>query len=108
MSDAIHARLDGEFRTRRVGKFRVKGRQEVTVVHELLGPARQDQEPEWIAKYHQALAALDENNIPAALEFFTAASACRGPLGDGPSRLFIDRIHSGEPIQSGILDIREK
>ncbi len=108
MSDAIHARLGGGFRTRRVGRFRVKGRKEAVVVHELLGPARQDREPEWIGEYHLALAALDRNQTQTALDHFSAANARRGPGGDGPSRFFMERIQSGGPIHSGIVEIKEK
>ena len=108
MSDAIHARLDGGFRSRRVGRFRVKGRKEAVVVYELLGPARQDREPEWIGEYHLALAALDRNQPQTALEHFSAANARRGPGGDGPSRFFMERIQVGEPIHSGVVEIKEK
>jgi adenylate cyclase len=108
MSDAVHARLDGEFRTRRVGKFRVKGRKEVTVVHELLGPAREATEPEWIGRYHLALEALNENNTQQALELFTAVNAMRGQNGDGPSRFFITRINNDEVIRDGVFEMKEK
>jgi class 3 adenylate cyclase/CHASE2 domain-containing sensor protein len=108
MSAAIHARLDGEFRTRRVGKFCVKGRKEFTDVYELLGPARETQEPEWISLYHQALAALDQNDTRTALELFTAANAKRGSRGDGPSRFFIERLQQDEPICDGIIELKEK
>jgi adenylate cyclase len=108
MSEAILARLDGEFLTRCVGKFRVKGRQEFTAVHELLGPARQEHAPEWIAQYHQALAALDQNDTAGALELFAAVNAKRFPRGDGPARFFLERLKAGEPIRDGIVEIKEK
>ena len=103
MSEAVRDQLNGEFRTRLVGKFRVKGRQEVTPVHELLGPAIKAHEPEWIAHYHRALDALEENNPARALELFTAVIDLRGPPDDGPSRFFIDRLQSGDPIHDGIV-----
>jgi adenylate cyclase len=108
MSQSIRACLGDEFHTRRVGTFRVKGRQEVTVVHELLGPAREMPEPAWIAPYHQALDALDANHTPKALELFTAVSAMRGPSGDGPSRFFIERLKSADHPRDGIVEIKEK
>ena len=103
MSDAVHSRLDGEFRTRRVGKFRVRGRQEVTTVHELLGPAVEQREPPWIADYHQALDALEHNDTSRALDLFTAVNNTRPPRGDGPSRFFIDLLKSGKPTPDGIV-----
>ena len=108
MSEAIHDRLDGEFRTRRVGKFCVKGRKEFTVVYELLGPAREEHEPEWISLYHQALVALDGNDTAMALEFFAAANAKRSSRGDGPSRFFIERLKQNEPMPDGIVELKEK
>jgi adenylate cyclase len=108
MSDAVHARLNGEFRTRMVGRFRVKGRREVVTVHELLGPALQQNEPEWIALYQRAVSELQENRPEAALECFVAADAAREPRGDGPSRFFISRLREGEGIPDGVYDMKEK
>ncbi len=108
MSDAIYVHLDGEFRTRHVGKFRVKGRKESVLVYELLGPAHQDTEPEWITKYHLALQALNEGDNSRALELFCAAKLSRGSCGDGPSEFFIKLLRSGELIQDGIVDLTEK
>lgn len=105
MSDAMHSRMDGGFRTRRVGAFRLKGHGEVVTVHELLGPALQEREPEWILKYHQGLVALEGDDTRGALEYFAAANAYRGALGDGPSRFFIDRINSGEALPSGVVQV---
>lgn len=108
VSEAIHARLNGEFQTRRVGKFRVKGRQQVTVVYELLGPADGKPEPAWIASYHLALAALDVQNLPRARELFDRVNRSRGARGDGPSRFFIERLTTGESILDGVIEIKEK
>ena len=108
MSDAVHAHLKGEFRTRKVGKFRVKGRKEVVVVYELLGPAIQDREPEWITLYHKAVEALNDNDTGKALDLFARVNTEREPRGDGPSRFFIEKINSGEPIHDGVYEMKEK
>jgi adenylate cyclase len=108
MSDAVSSRLKGEFRTRRVGKFRVKGRKEVVEAYELLGPVRQEHEPEWITRYHQAIAALEANDPGKAVELFAAVIAERGPRGDGPSRFFIERLEAGESMRDGIFEMKEK
>jgi len=108
LSEAIRAKLDDEFRTRRVGKFRFKGRKEVTVVHELLGPAVAKQEPAWITEFHRALDALDANQTALAIPIFTAVNAMRDSTGDGPSRFFIDRLQAGESIEDGIVTLKEK
>jgi adenylate cyclase len=96
MSDAVVSRLDGSFRTRRVGRFRVKGRNEPVGLHELLGPALQDSQPEWLTAYHAALSLLENNNIDGALAGFAAVESMRESQGDGPSRFFMERIQSGD------------
>jgi adenylate cyclase len=108
MSDAVCSRLKGEFRTRRVGKFRVKGRKDFTVVHELLGPAFEEQQPQWITDYHRALDALDQNDIDQALEFFSAVNAGRGTGGDGPSRFFIEHLKNDNTVRDGVVEMKEK
>lgn len=108
LSDAVHAHLNGEFRTRNVGKFRVKGRKEAVMVYELLGPVIQESEPEWITLYHQAIAALNDNQPQKALEIFSAVNKEREPRGDGPSRFFINQLNAGELIPNGIFEMKEK
>jgi adenylate cyclase len=108
LSDAVHAHINGEFRTRQVGKFRVKGRKEAVVVYELLGPAIQETEPHWITLYHQAIRALNEDDAQKALEIFIAVDREREPRGDGPSRFFIDQIKAGNVIPGGIFEMKEK
>ena len=108
LSDAVHARLNGEFRTRKVGKFRVIGRKEVVLVHELLGPALQQKEPEWITLYHEAVEALGDNQPQKALALFTAVNAQRDLRGDGPSRFYIEQINAGQIDANGIFEMKEK
>ena len=73
ISDEVQQRLGGEFRTRLVGRFKVKGRREVTVIHELLGPVVRPGEPEWISFYHQALEAYAQQGFQRG----TQAVPCR-------------------------------
>ncbi len=108
MSDAVHAHLNGEFRTRKVGNFRVKGRKEAVVVYELLGPVVQESEPEWITLYHRAIDALNDNDTQKALELFSAVETGREPRGDGPSRFFIKQINAGERMPDGVFEMKEK
>ncbi len=108
MSDAVASRLDGGFRTRRVGSFRVKGRSEPVEIHELLGPVLQDLDPAWLTAYHAALSQLENNDLDGALAGFTAVDAMRERSGDGPSRFFIERIRSGEIAENGIVELKDK
>lgn len=108
MSDAVANCLDDSFRTRRVGRFRVKGRREPVEIHELLGPAREERQPAWIACYHSALDALEAGDMNSALEAFAATDALRAPTGDRPSRFFQERIREGELAADGIVELKEK
>lgn len=108
ISDDVQSRLKGEFVTRKVGKFQVKGRKEAVGVHELLGPAPQDHESTWMTLYQQALSALDANQSQQAFDLFTAADQARGTGGDGPSRFWIARLHASDPIPDGVFEMKEK
>lgn len=107
MSGAIREHLDPAFRARRVGTFRVKGRREPVEIHELLGPALQPDEPQWITIYHQALAALETGAIDEAAAGFTAADSQRTG-GDGPSKFMLERIRQGDPFEHGLVELKEK
>ncbi|MGJ8641837.1 MAG: CHASE2 domain-containing protein [Luteolibacter sp.] len=106
MSGSIQKHIDGEFITRLVGKFCVKGKKDHVDVYELIGPA--GPEPEWIAMYREAFETLEQNNRKRALELFTAVNKVRGDNGDGSSRYFIDKLNSGEPMPDGIVALKEK
>jgi adenylate cyclase len=108
MSEQLKILIDDQFRTRRVGKLKVKGRREVVVVHELLGPVRHKSEPEWIGAYHHALDLLESGNSEDALVAFHAVEALRGQGGDGPSKFFINHIESGDILPDGTVELNEK
>jgi adenylate cyclase len=106
MSDEVHRRLGDGFVTRKVGHFRVKGRREITIIHELLGPAVNGT-PEWIGIYHEALAALTADRPDQACELFMKTSATKGET-DGPSAFFMKRLDAGERISGGVIEMTEK
>ena len=64
-------------------------------------------EPEWIAIYHSALAALVENDPAKARELFLATEASKGGR-DGPCLFFLKRLDAGEPIRDGVVEMTEK
>lgn len=106
MSDEVQRRLGDAFVTRKVGHFRVKGRREITIIHELLGPAVNGT-PEWIGIYHAALAALAANQPQLACELFIKTSASKGEK-DGPSAFFMKRLDAGELISGEVVEMTEK
>jgi len=107
LSDVVYEHLNHEFRTRRVGKFRVKGRQDITTVYELLGPATQTELPAWVNDYHAALITLEAEDFGQARRLFAQVDQAR-LHGDGPSRFFIDLLARGERPLNGVVDLKEK
>lgn len=108
MSDAVASKLDASFRKRRVGTFRVKGRKEPVVIHELLGPALEHSEPMWLAVYHEALTRLEENDTAAAAAGFTRVIALREGCDDGPSAFFLDQLRKDAVAEGGMVTLLEK
>jgi adenylate cyclase len=108
LSGEVKEAAVGEFRTRFVGNFIVKGRDEPVEVHELLGPIIQESEPTWISAYNGAMAALRSGTTEEALIHFQRADELRTPDGDGPSRYFIKLIKSSGPPVDGIVKLTEK
>ena len=102
LSDEIVRELTGEFFTRRVGVFRVKGRKGLTVVHELVGPSRDLAKPEWIESYESALEALQGNDFERARELFETVEASRNK-GDGPSRFHLEALAKGDISKEGVV-----
>lgn len=108
LSDQIHRHIGDEFETRRVGRFRFKGRRSPTTVHELLGPAARLDHTEWTVTYGQALDALEAGAIADARTLFERVDNLRLRSGDGPSRFFLDLIDREIPIPAGVVDLLAK
>ncbi len=107
LSESVQAHLGGEFCTRRVGQFRVKGRVESTTVYELLGPASQTELPQWAATYHAGLEAFEKGDPYKARNLFVQTDQSRRQ-GDGPSQFFLNFISSGEKSAAGVVELKEK
>lgn len=107
ISEAVCQQVGAEFRTRLVGRLKVKGRKEITVVHELLGPRNVEAKPEWLVIYEQALGLLRENKPEQAGEIFRAVEASKGDP-DGPSSFYLKRLADGDHIVNGVVEMTEK
>jgi adenylate cyclase len=108
LSDEVRSHLGDEFVTRKVGSFRVKGRKEPTVAHELLGPTEDVAQPVWLAVYLEALEALGNDDFKQARRLFTQTDAMCGCNGDGPSRFYLGLLDRGAEIKAGIYDMTTK
>ena len=107
-SEEFRRELGDEFHTRRVGRFRVKGRDEATTIHELVGLREDGPAPAWIAEYHDALDTLEANAPEQAATLFQALDERRQPKGDGPSSFFVDYLATVRGIQDGIVRLNVK
>lgn len=109
LSEAVQEHIAGEFCTRRVGQFRVKGRVDTTTVYELLGPAPTTELPEWARRYEAALSAFESGNRTRAKDLFEQTNRLRlDAQGDGPSRFFLEHLAKGHDTQTGIVELRDK
>ena len=108
VSEEVRSHLGDEFITRKVGAFKVKGRKEPTVAHELLGPTADVAVPSWLASYHEALAALENDDFEGARRLFAETDAMRTDGGDGPSRFYLALLDRGAEIKGGVFEMTEK
>jgi adenylate cyclase len=108
VSEEVRSHLGDEFVTRKVGTFKVKGRKEPTVAHELLGPAQDVSVPPWLVVYGDALAALEDDDFEMARRLFVETDAMREGEGDGPSRFYVALLDRGAEIKGGVFEMTEK
>ncbi|QJE97250.1 adenylate/guanylate cyclase domain-containing protein [Luteolibacter luteus] len=107
ISEEVRQQIDKEFRTRLVGRLKVKGRKEITVVHELLGPQEGRPEPEWLGIYGKALELLHANDPEQAEELFRCVERAKG-APDGPSAFYLKRLADGDRVTDGVVEMTEK
>ena len=78
ISEDVESRLNGEFHTRKLGSFRVKGRKEPTAVFELVGPVAEIEKPKWSEVYGKGVAALENDDLEKARQCFKEVDGMRG------------------------------
>jgi len=95
LSDDTAQRLGGKFLLRRLGAFRVKGKAQAVVIHELLGEDAAAR-PAWLDQFDRALGAWTAGDLDGARAGFEAVLAARGGA-DGPSRFYLQRLATAVP-----------
>ncbi len=108
MSEDVAHLVGHEFCTRRLGQFRVKGRRDVTGVHELLGPRSNTVLPDWAELYEQALTAFEEGEKADAKRLFEETLRARIDGNDGPSTFFLEAIAKAEGREEGVVEMGER
>lgn len=91
MADSTHAKLDGRFTTRCLGKFILVGKKTQITVHELLGPAANSADFPWRETFARALAAFQRRDLETAAILFQQVHDERAAV-DGPSQFYLKEI----------------
>jgi adenylate cyclase len=113
VSDAVHRQLGDSFITRRLGEFRVAGKKDSVVIHELLCRREaQNGEAKWISRFEEALAVFRTGNFTDAAKLMNETRELRGGK-DGPSEFYlrkIDRLSSDGALENwtGVVELSEK
>ena len=112
ITEAVREKCGDEFLTRRLGEFRVAGRGEVCLVHELLGPVQEMARAEWCVIFEKGVDAFRSGNLQ------TAARAMRETIeiregGDGPAEFYLTQIARLEtaplpPGWNGVIEFAAK
>ena len=113
ISDAVHAQLGDGFATRRLGEFRVAGKTQSVVIHELL--CRRDVmkgEQIWIERFQEGLQSFRAGDLASARECMTQTKDLRGGR-DGPSEFYLRKIAAlGEEARlddwTGVVELTDK
>ncbi len=112
VSDDMRQQLGDGFGTRRLGEFRVVGRKQSCVIHELFSPSADDVPAAWRDYFANALAAFQSGNLDEAERLMHETLALRDGR-DGPAQFYIGHIarlrKSPLPLDwSGIVAFEEK
>ena len=96
-----HRRLAGRFRTRALGRWRLRGLEQVTAIFEVLGPMGEMQEaPAWLCAFEEGLGAWTAGDFDRARDCFTRADQQRGG-GDRSSQFFLKKLSELGGVPSG-------
>ena len=117
LSETTASSLDGEFLTRSLGRFVVKGKTKAISLYELLGPricadGGETREPEWISIFQAGVVAFADRRLGEAVQLMRQTIEARSG-GDGPSEFYLRKIadlekhaHIGE--WAGVVSLDEK
>ena len=113
ISDAVRQQLGDGFVTRRLGEFRVAGKKQSVVIHELLCRCDAESgEKSWIEIFEKGLGAFRAGEFATARDHMVRSREMRGG-SDGPSAFYLRKITGlgGERSSedwTGIVELSEK
>ncbi len=111
VSDVMRQQLGDEFVLRALGDFRVLGRKQSCVIHELLGTTVDAEVGPWFDLFECALTAFRSGDLDSAERFFHETLAARE--GDGPAQFYLAHIsklrRAPLPLDwAGVVEFAEK
>ena len=87
-----HSRLAGRFRTRALGRWRLRGMEQVTAIYEVLAPVEEMKEsPAWVYAFEEGLGAWTAGDFGRAKNCFARADQQREG-GDRASQFFLKKL----------------
>jgi len=113
ISDSVRQRLDDRFLTRRLGQFRVAGKTESVLIHELICRcAEANGEQDWVAVFERGLESFEAGDLTAAAESMRRTAQLRGGK-DGPAEFYLRKMAALEntPLPQdwhGVIELSEK
>lgn len=113
ISDAVRQQLGDGFVTRQLGEFRVAGKKQSVVIHELLCRCEAESgEKTWIEIFEKGLAVFRSGELTAARDYMNQTREMRGG-SDGPSEFYLRKISDFEANGhlenwTGIVELSEK
>lgn len=113
ISDAVHQQLGDGFITRQLGEFRVAGKKQSVVIHELLCRCNAEAgEQKWIDVFEEGLSEFRAGEFNAARASMDRTRELRGG-SDGPSEFYLRKIAGLEANGhlenwTGVVEFTEK
>ena len=113
ISDAVRQQLGDGFVTRALGEFRVAGKKQSVVIHELLCRCDAESgEKSWIEIFEKGLAVFRKGDFEAARDYMERTREKRGG-SDGPSEFYLRKIADLEANGhledwTGVVELSEK
>ena len=113
ISDAVRQQLGDGFVTRRLGEFRVAGKKQSVVIHELLCRCNAEAgEKSWIELFEKGLGAFRAGEFATARDNMIRTRGMRGG-SDGPSEFYLRKItefeaNGHQEDWTGVIELSEK
>jgi adenylate cyclase len=113
ISDAVRQQLGDKFVTRQLGEFRVAGKTNSVIIHELLCRCDAESgEKNWIATFEKGLGVFRAGEFSTARDCMERTREMRGG-SDGPSEFYLKKIAAFEANGNseewtGIVELSEK